>query len=740
MPMASITATLVYSHDLIASRLREPLLEFLRAILLSAVGGLLLPFAGLMPMLAAFLSLWRFGARVEYNEFVYSLLLLLVAAVLVWRARAPSFRRSVLLALAVGITLLFRSPLAFFPPLLALAEWAFLQRRSVRAYWKHALILCVVPYLLLLPWVWMNWTVHRSLIPLEDKTADSNIVAGALGLIHTTTSGLPALVDDPAAMARPHGVYRWALKEIRAHPGRSLLAYARRIGNAFLYNPVLYFLAAAGLWIHRRRQGFWQLGLFAAYFLAIHCFMAIEERYFQPLFPLLILLGASLIVPASAPAEVEEAGPSYRLAVNVMRAFFCFFLALALYVDGVVGRYAERVRSDPGSFETALDDALSRNPDELWLLSRRAERSLLLGQVPAAAADLARIVARRPHEADFDLRLAWARMLEGEPAQLLAWPAESDAETEFEAHVFKAHGFLRLGRGDEARAELAAAWRLHQLAWRPADDAEEIFRRSSDRGFLVRSFGLLGNRPIAEKLALIGGLLQVDPVCRTCWIEQASLAASAGDPGLTLLSASRASALKPSRDETLRLAVLSRGAWIGQASAAAGTADPAIALRALSQALASQPDDGTILRIAGLYRQLKEYRRALNLLDGLAARRPQDSGVWIERARAALGAGLPELAMSSLSRGETSRDRDDLLKVAMIYQDARRYDKALVVLKGLVRDHPGDAELFKDLGVCEFQSGLVNEAIRDLRTALGLDPRMTEARLSLSAIVAAPRR
>ncbi|MDE1976457.1 MAG: hypothetical protein KGI84_04260, partial [Elusimicrobia bacterium] len=109
----------------------------------------------------------------SYPQSIYSLLVLLVAIFLAYRSLNMSVLRTFLFALVLGVTLLFRSSLFLFPVVLAAYEWV-VHRHKNTDFWKHAVILCSVPYFFLLPWVRMNWVVHHQFIPFEYGQADSN--------------------------------------------------------------------------------------------------------------------------------------------------------------------------------------------------------------------------------------------------------------------------------------------------------------------------------------------------------------------------------------------------------------------------------------------------------------------------------------------------------------------------------------------------------------------------------------
>jgi hypothetical protein len=176
--------------------------------------------------------------------FFYTILILLVAGMLAWRGRSPSWKSSLWLGAAIGVSLLFRSSLAFFGPALAIFEaWAY--RRSWRASRGTVLALCVVPYLFLTPWLRMNWLLQHRIVPFEDGQADCNIVTGALGIVPTITENWEALIDAPLVDHSSSGVLRWAAREVLRHPWRYARSVAARVGYVVSLHPILSIAATA---------------------------------------------------------------------------------------------------------------------------------------------------------------------------------------------------------------------------------------------------------------------------------------------------------------------------------------------------------------------------------------------------------------------------------------------------------------------------------------------------------------
>ena len=522
LPLHTVSAALLFSHDGGLFR------DFRNAVglLLLAINGLLLASTYSLAAPAVFTLFFKIGARSDYMETASSFLILLAAVVMLWRARRPSVRRSFVLGLALGAALLFRSSLVFFPPVLAFYEWSFRYRRSLRLYWRHLICLCVVPALFLIPWLHMNWVAHRRFVPLEYGEANCNIVTGAMGLVQTIERDAIGSEWEPLMENRRFdgpwnaGAFSWALRQISLHPFRYAAAYLSRLVCVFSYNPILLLMALGGLWIHRRRDEFRQLGLLMFYFIGIHCFMSVTATYFLPLWPLAAILAGALVDRFLPRPQFSIAPRMYRFSRNFAGACLAGVLALCLTTEAIVSSYARGVASDPRTPESVLDEEIQRHPQDAWLLFERGRRRLKRGEVPAAAADFSGSLAVEPNPVA-ELKLAWAQMLLGEPRRLFNRPSSQDSD-DINALLLKAHGYSRMGKTEEARRELraaVAAMRAGTFARGHTDLELEIIkelRRDAliEEDLLARLRRLLARRPVKEKrdlLAVIASLeLKVD--------------------------------------------------------------------------------------------------------------------------------------------------------------------------------------------------------------------------------------
>ena len=415
-------------------------------ILIFALGCLLgsLP-AGLLSVALMGFAFSRVSLN-EYEQIFYTPIIIALACVVVWRARDPVPWKSFLLGAALGASLLFRSVLAFFPPLLAVIE-LHERRWRWREYAIHLACLCVVPYLFLVPWIWINWRNFHQFIPFEYITANTEILAGALGMV---TFGDLDINLSAYFMNPPPSVFGWAVREVLRHPLRYLKAYLARALFAFYLNPALILAALAAVWLYRRRAEQRALALYALYFLGIHCFISVFSAYFVPWWPLLIALASTLVMPLWGKFSGFEDRASYRTAIGVFSSFLILYIGFSLYALRKVSAYPA-VSPDRDAGLRALDRQITSYPDDPWLRCRRGTVRLERGDRPGAVEDLSQSLKVAPDDKACSLSLARIYALQGRPDLLLKIKPDSATNNKFgKLNILQAAAQLQ--RGDRAEA------------------------------------------------------------------------------------------------------------------------------------------------------------------------------------------------------------------------------------------------------------------------------------------------
>lgn len=386
----------------------------------------------------------------------YALLVVLAAWTAARFARKPGPRTGAALGAALATTVLYRSPLLFVPPLLALGFLARPLRRSKGTVRGLALAVSI-PVLMLLPWTRLNYVLHGTLNPAEHMRSDTNIVSGALGLTVNIEGDIRSLA--PEAGFEPGKVLGWAARRVLAEPGPYANAVLARVVYAFTLAPWLWLLALAGLWLGRGDPGTLAVGGLAAYFLGVHVLMPVAAPYLIPFHVLLAVLAASATAKAAVPSPAKSDGPS--------RLFARGFLAGALALAAALGAYATLKvvlfdASDAGT-QNRWARALHHAPDDAWLLGRRGEAILREGRPRDAAADFALALRAAPLDGELRSLHGYALALSGHPAalQLVTLGPEASSQARHRLPFYKAASAARNGRMKEARAlmrEAIAGW------------------------------------------------------------------------------------------------------------------------------------------------------------------------------------------------------------------------------------------------------------------------------------------
>ena len=383
----------------------------------------------------------------------YALLVLHAAWALARFAREPSAASGAWAGLALGTSLLYRSPLLFVPPLLALG-FVFRKVRGGGGAARGLALAAVLPVLMLLPWMKLNYGLHGRPNPAEHMRSDTNIVSGALGLVANIEGDIRALA--PEAEFEPGRVLGWAVRRVLSSPAAYARAVASRVVYAASFAPWLCLAALVAFWLGRREPALRAVSGLAAYFLGVHALMPIAPHYLMPLWMLLTVIVSVAAANLLAPKLTED-GVCRRFSRGLLYAGCAGAGALALAVLPRVARY-DALGARAASPER-LGEALSAAPADARLLGRRAEALRREGRPREAAVDLGRALARAPLDAETHVMLGYALALSGRPAVLegLRLGAEATLKARGELPFYQAASEIRRGRPERARALLRGA-------------------------------------------------------------------------------------------------------------------------------------------------------------------------------------------------------------------------------------------------------------------------------------------
>lgn len=323
-----------------ASRLywAQALLGTLSVAVLYACGSLLFSTrAGLAAALLLALDPTHadFAGSAEIETF-YTFLLLCLGGILLWWANKPSGPRSFFLGAAIGVTVLCRSVLGFFP--FYLLAFGAIKKSSFPSPKRAALPLLAGFALVLSPWLARNAARFQRAVIFDQGGGSGILYMAALGYAHvvdqqafdeiTAARGaIPAApeLESPAVAGKDRLALRWrgeAIAAISSHPAPYLKSCLLRL---LIYGPFLLVLP----WMAARRRGddpgICALSVLLSYFSA-HLLAAISWRYLMVAAPQAYLLAAAFLLPR------EGRPPSGRLD---RLAACCAFFLLAFYCVGL---------------------------------------------------------------------------------------------------------------------------------------------------------------------------------------------------------------------------------------------------------------------------------------------------------------------------------------------------------------------------------------------------------------------
>jgi tetratricopeptide (TPR) repeat protein len=727
-------------HLPIASVLGAWLVQWDLPTYLQAAGGaLLLAFLVLAVEgeLESGISAWTAAAAVvllpwEFPQYFLTLIVLMVAGLLVWRCHKESLFRTFVLSLSIGTSLLFRSTLAFLPPLLIMFDCVPRLRAARRLAWVNVLIFLLVPYIFLLPRIYSNWAIYHRIIPFEDGEASCNIVTGALGVVGTIEGPWQELIKNEASVSSTSltngAVLIWALKEIAVHPLRYVFSYLTRAGLAILWCSPYFFFALWALWRERQRRDFQALGLLCAYLLAIHCFMSIQRNYFQPLLPLLLVLCASLTRHFYRKSFLSAPGSLLILAGSLL----CM-LALSSY--SFIRLHA------PALSSRLLNSALQRDPHDAWLRTQRGTMRLSLGDISGAAKDLSLASALNPNDSKANTLLAEVSLFKGDYKRaliVLPLASRSSAIDVLEAHLIRSGALNKTDR-TAALEEMREAWHEWQrnILVRAVqnDQAKNVLAtlmKASATNFITRSNDLLQIWPIRDRHAMTSLLVELLPQAPLAWMSRADTLMRVGKQSESIKALIHASELDPDYDQHIQIAqeylkldqpmlalreleplAADADALIAKAGTFARLNQGSSALSTLSGIDRTRINPEQHLRIAEIYSELGKPQ----LLNQELRFLPENSDVLIKMSDVYAQLGRTSLSLSALARAETAATTlEQNLSIARAYSNQGKPDLALKLLNSLAPN----ADILIEKARIHQRAGRTADAQSELATALAL--------------------
>lgn len=353
--------------------------SYLRSPMTGALAAALFSLSVLYDLQHGQLLLWD----INYLEtLLYALSCTCAACALVVRAssRVRSIGTEALVGAAIGISFMIRSPLCLLPLALAASDVASGKLSRRETTWLNLCVLCAVPFLFLLPWVFMNYSVWGKFLLFEYGRATSNVISGAMGIIWTVEGAIPLAGFDPS-----ESLAGWAVKTVLEHPVRYCGSVLARGYTIVSWYPSASALLAASAVYFRKDARFRAIFFFAAYFLGLHIMLSIEPRYFFPLWPVLLLAMAAFLSPV-------RGVPRSRSSGFIFAAIMSVFIVLYMAVSFRLLAYSRNARAEPPLSTAAASTA------EPVALVRLAQTSMNSGRPDDACAYARKALLTRASE------------------------------------------------------------------------------------------------------------------------------------------------------------------------------------------------------------------------------------------------------------------------------------------------------------------------------------------------------
>lgn len=288
MPLPDFLVSAFYDAGLGAWPLLALLFAGLPALVFAA-GALL---GGYRAGLAALIGAGLFSKIPQYLGFeqvLYSCFLLLILCFVILARKERSSRNLLLCGFSIGASLLVRSPLFLFPPLLLLVLGLSGGKRNLSP--GRAALFIMACYILLAPWTYLGRALTGETQFLEAGRGRTNLITTALGSIYTM-EGNPSLL---AGIDKDEDAAGFLLGKVRQDPGFYAVTALRRLWQLFLLQPLLLTLFLAAMLFGREKDK-GPVFILPVYFILFHSMFSMEERYFVPLAFLLppVIAGAFL--------------------------------------------------------------------------------------------------------------------------------------------------------------------------------------------------------------------------------------------------------------------------------------------------------------------------------------------------------------------------------------------------------------------------------------------------------------
>lgn len=322
--------------------------------------------AGIFSLAAAGLLGAAGAYKYDPEQSFYAFFLLLAMALLFFREREKTLKADLLAGLAIGASLLVRSPLFLFPPVLVACGW-FWGERS-RAFAVRSLVFLAASYVLLVPWGVFSYSVAGHFDLFDSKRAEDNLISAALGSVYTMEGDARRL----AGLREGEDALGFYVREAARAPFAYIATVLKRLWHIFRFDPLLPGLFLLALFLNKDKGRRFVLAL-PVYLVFTHSLLSIEKRYFYPLLYILPPVIAWNLFPRRA----EGAAARRNFSGKAVAGLFFLSLLTVAAMEALIAAYPFRAARN-GSGEGALLPALERFPKDKTLQELKCRKLLEL--------------------------------------------------------------------------------------------------------------------------------------------------------------------------------------------------------------------------------------------------------------------------------------------------------------------------------------------------------------------------
>jgi hypothetical protein len=197
---------------------------------------------------------------------------------------------SILAGISISITFLIKSPLFLMPFFSLIFDYLYI-KTDKKKFILNSIVFIISSYIILIPWIRLNYNLTNKFVPFEYKRADCNIIT-SVDFVYTIEGDARHM----AGLTNEDSVYKYYFNRAIENPVKYLKLISLRLCEVsqFYILFLIFILLGFILKIYNEETKF--ILYICLYYVLIHSLFSIENRYFVPILPLLFILSISVLV------------------------------------------------------------------------------------------------------------------------------------------------------------------------------------------------------------------------------------------------------------------------------------------------------------------------------------------------------------------------------------------------------------------------------------------------------------